>query len=362
MKRRALASAAATVVVLLTSSLAAAGAPGDDGATLDQRRLGTTAAPAAAPTVTVRARTGDVQVQRVRVKWHGYKRKRVYQRSAVVPGIGNLSLICRPKATMVKLYAFDRTAETQMWLAKYETKNGVDVVATKNARIYTYDHADDNGRGGTGPTAHEGLNQFTPIEDFSTGYIDGVISQRPGRNRSGTRPDPPPVTAFKINWWWERFAYPVKDRFCKISAVLTTRLDASRGVNWHGDDDAPGHESQVTTVPGVGDLEVRCESDRGGAADGDRWITLTPPTSDASVDVSWISQEGPVDDHVESTWLGYDPATGQVGPLPLPRNGMMTLGYTVGGVRRDLIVSSYFITNNRKGPHRNLCEVAVGEL
>ena len=147
------------------------------------------------------------KVQRVRVLWQGYQRHPKYVKTAVVPGIGNLKLVCKPNLTIVRLFASDRRAETQMWMSKYETKNGRDVVAVKNARIYTYANANDDGKGGTGPSAHEGLNQQTPIEDYAKGHADGLISQRVGRNKPAAGSLTAPVTSFRLSWYWERMAY-----------------------------------------------------------------------------------------------------------------------------------------------------------
>ena len=124
---------------------------------------------------------------RIGVVWQGYQKRPKYQKVADVPGIGQVELMCRPNNTMLRIRANDRRAETQMWMAKFETKNGRDVVAVKNVRIYTFATAADDGTGGTGPQAHEGLNQRNPIEDFAKGSAYGVISQRPGRQNARRR-------------------------------------------------------------------------------------------------------------------------------------------------------------------------------
>ena len=103
------------------------------------------------------------------VKWKGDQKRPNYQKTADVPGIGQVDLICRPNNTMVRIRANDRRAETQMWMAKFETKNGTDVVAVKNVRVYTYATAADDGSGGTGPQAHEGLNQGAPDRGLREG-------------------------------------------------------------------------------------------------------------------------------------------------------------------------------------------------
>ena len=154
--------------------------------------------------------------RRIVVSWKGEQKRRIYQKTANVPGIGAVDLVCRPNSTQVRIRPNSRSAETQLWMAKFETKGGRDVVAVKNVRVYTYATAADDGRGGTGAQAHEGLNQRTPIEDFQKGNAYGVISQRPGRNQPGQGALTTPATSFKLTWWWERFDYP-GHQYCKMA-------------------------------------------------------------------------------------------------------------------------------------------------
>jgi hypothetical protein len=131
-------------------------------------------------------RAAKVQLsKRIMVVWQGYQKHPQYQKVADVPGIGQVELMCRPNNTMIRIRANDRSAETQMWLSKFEWKDGTKRVAVKNVRVYKYATATDDGTGGTGSQAHEGLNQRSPIEDFQNGYAFGLISQRPGRQAPG---------------------------------------------------------------------------------------------------------------------------------------------------------------------------------
>lgn len=301
--------------------------------------------------------TGTTKVQRVNLKWKGGWKKPTFEKSAVIPGIGNVALVCKPSSVMVRLFANERNAETQMWMAKHEVKNGRNVVAVKNARIYRYDHPLDNGKGGTGRFAHEGLNQRSPIENYSSGYIDGVISQRPSRNQSVKDHALKPVTSFRLNWYWNGFDYPKKYQFCQFDAVFKTTFPTRLGVNWHGEADAENNVLQVSRLPSIGDLNLRCGTNDDGGG-GVQSISLVPNDKDARVYAETISGEGDVEDHIDQFSKGYDPETGRVGPIPLPRNGMMRVFYTVGGVTRPFIVSSYYVTN-RADPERNMCELAA---
>ena len=298
------------------------------------------------------------QQKRLVVKWQGFKKKPKYQKTADVPGIGQVDLVCKPNMTMIRLHANDRRAETQMWMAKFETKDATDRVAVKNVRIFTYATAADDGRGGTGPQAHEGLNQKSPIEDFEKGSAYGVISQRPGRNQPGGGPLALPATAFKLTWYWERFAYP-GSQYCKMTLALNTDTDQQFGLSWHGDDEAAYRSTTNAQLPGFGEVQLRCETGRQGA----QTVALRTDDPESYMDYEYIRGEGQVGDHVDHySDLGWDPVTGLLGPVDLPTNGMMRIWWSVGGVKRLWVLSSYMVVNNTAKPFLNLCEVAAARL
>ena len=60
--------------------------------------------------------------------------------------------------------------------------------------------------------------------------------------------------------------------------------------------------------------------------------------------------------------LDLDPETGLLGPIDLPRNGMMRLWVSVNGVKRGYVLSSYYVVNNDRDPAAKLCEVAAAPL
>lgn len=296
----------------------------------------------------------DVVSKTLTLSWQGTTpRARLdYTASTRIPGIGQLKLVCKPHDTMVKIVPDDRNLETTMWLAKYEDKNGGQSVAVKNVRVYRFDTAFDDGTGGTGKAAHEGLNQQTPIESFSHGYADGVISTRPGRHLSGAAVPAVPATAIKLDWWWENFREPLQYRTCTMNATLTTDPTQAALLTWHGDQDTAARVATADLAP-LGTLELRCDSGPRGA----RWLTLRTDDPRASVFARTISAEGDVRDHVDEDQL--DAGGGVVGPLDLPENGMMELHYTAHGRTVDLFLSSYWIVNDEASPALNLCEVAV---
>lgn len=357
---------AALTVVLTTLGASPSAVAADPGAGPATERTATSAS------------TSTSQVQRVAVDWQGCvkvtkrikkgKRKGqkvtrcsdrapVQQQSAAIPGIGQLTLTCKPNATMVQLFTEQRDLETQMWTQKYEVKGGRNVVAVKNARIYRYAHRLDSGAGGTGPYAHEGLNQHPGVENYAKGYLRGVISQRAGRNNPGPALSAPrPVTTFELNWYWNGFDHPQKYRSCTIDAVITTQLDQRIGVTWHGESDGAAQGVQTTTIPGIGDFEVACRPD------SEPTISLRPTTRAGNTAfVEYVGGEGAVEDHVNNGEFGggVDDETGLLGPYPLPRNGMVRILYRVGGQQTWLLLSSLVITNN-PNPELNLCEISAG--
>ncbi len=352
---------AAVLAAVLTAALATVGtaappAVADHGG--GAQRSGVASVGGAAPRLAARTTTTAVRrVQRVKVRWSGGWKKRVQSKTATVPGIGELTLVCKPNATLVRLYADDRSAETQMWLAKHEVKHQRNVVATKTVRIYRYSHALDDGTGGTGSFAHEGLNQSSPVENHSSGYVDGVISQRPGRHLAASGVPMTPVTSFRLTWYWNGFHHPARYRFCQVDAVLKTTFPVRLGVNWHGEDDAVGNVLQTTTLPSLGQLSLRCGADDDQTG-GIQSVSLVSDDPSARVYAETVTGEGDVDDHVDTLSRERDPETGKVGPIPLPRNGIMRLFFNVGGVERRFILSSYFVTNN-PSKRLNLCELAV---
>ncbi|HEX4191361.1 MAG TPA: hypothetical protein VHZ06_10245 [Marmoricola sp.] len=347
---------------------------------------GGTSAQAAAPTPTVLSQT-------IHVAWAGAAYKGGATATAIIPGIGNVTAVCRRNDTMVQLSATNRAAENQMWIAKYETKNDEPVVAVKTVRVYTYSNRDDVSGSGTGPLAHEGLNQLGNIENSASGYMHGVISQRPGRNADAATAYAPPSTSFSLTWSWNGFRKKPKDSSCNITARFITdvtnatsaanqivaasqmkvikfgkkkkrvgrtasvaaRAVAGLALSWHGDADEANASQRTAVVPGIGPVTLTCQTGR----DGEASISIAPTSTNSSAYVEDISGEGVVEDHVDDYSLLYDPETGEIGPIDLPSNGMMRLYMSSGGHNVALIISSYRITNNDAHPELNLCEVAT---
>ena len=322
--------------------------------------LGTPSYGDAGSTARVAAKKTVQQDKRIVVSWKGEKKRRVYQKSANVPGIGVVELICRPNSTQVRMRPNSRAPETQMWMAKFEQKNGRKVAAVKTVRVYTYATAADNGRGGTGVRAGEGLNQKGSIEDFQNGNAYGVISQRPARNRDGLGSPTTPITSFTLNWWWERFDHP-GHQYCRMDLTLHTDTTRQFGLNWHGADEAAKRDTTTTRIPGLGEAVVTCEP---GQRDN-QTVAFRPTGNDpkAYLDYWYIQGEGPTENVVDrNDDLGVDAETGLLGPVDLPRNGMMRLWVSVNGVKRGYVLSSYYVVNDERDPAVKVCEVAAAPL
>ncbi len=339
--------------------------------------------------------------QRASVAWAGASYRGNDTATVAVPGIGTAKIVCRRNSTMLSIRPDDRTKETQMWSAVRHTKTDASgrpyqSVAVKNARVYRWANADDDGTGGTGRSANEGFNQVNRrIEDSSSGSMRGVISQRPGRNRSAADARTPSSTSFTVTWKWSGFRGARKGSRCTVTGVFETQLgtkkagrDARRAVkdadaatvrvrgkkvrvgvsakryegrsttlalNWHGDADAARRTSSARTIPGLGTLQLSCGTGRHTPA----YLTIRPPHSNAVFTAETIAGEGDVRDHVDKGRYGYDPSTAALVPVSLPSNGMVRGRLTVGSRQVDVTISSYRITNNVPRPHLNLCEIAV---
>lgn len=364
---------------------------------------GTTPAGVAAPA----ASGGTVLEQTLVLDWRGARYDGESRVVGTLPGIGTLTARCRRDGTSLRLAPYDRTRETQMWLAKHEVKGGQQVVAVKTARVYRWATRADDGRGGTGPTAAEGLNQRWPIEDDSTGgYAHGLVSQRPGRRSDAAGVPTPAPTSVAATWTWRSLRSDPDASSCRVVVRLRTDMtgreaagrrvvDSARSrwvrlgddvirvgrtarlldrpssrltLDWHGVANATDGGSAASAPLGdLGRLWLRCDPpDPADTGDPTADVTLEVPPSarSASVYVEQISGEGAVGDHVETYETGLDPDTGAVGPIALPPNGMLRLYPAVdlgeGSVVAPLVVSSYRVTNDREHPGRNLCEVAVG--
>lgn len=331
---------------------------------------GSASRPGAGPVVAKVAakKTAATQVQRVRVNWKGNWKNRDYVNTATIPGIGSLDLVCKPNDTKIRLYSSERGRETQMWLQKYEVKGGKDVVSVKTPRIYRWSHADDNGKGGTGFYTHEGLNQVGSIENRSEGsYMYGVISAQASRSPDGPRlPDPLPVTTFELTWNWNGFNHPLKYRSCTIDATFTTQFpeDQRAVLTWRGWQTNPQTESQ-TLIPGIGWLHLSCPAaptDDSQPVPPTIWIDPynTDDIGSSSLYVEKVQGEGQVAYQRDTFTVDYDAEEDRIPPTVLPTNGTMRMQVTLGSTKRWIMLSSYWVANDRWGPDRNVCEIAAG--
>ena len=335
-----------------------------------------------------RAATATAYVQTVRLRWRESDRRPDYAERVVAPGIGPVRIVCRPDAAYVRIKPYDRSLETQMWSAKFEQKPGGPAVAVKNARVYAAANANDTSGSGTGPTASEGLNQDSPMEDASEGHLYGVISSRPGRDHDAGAVATAQPTSFSLSWWWSGVRRGGEDGQCGINARFVTQLPPGQrarsllaaaargatrgttsqvrplvapavGVDWHGEEDAVGHEVDTSPWAGVGDLELECRVGR----DSSHALWVRDPLPDLWAYTETITGEGLVADHVDTESVGIDPVEHWLGPIDLPRNGMVRVFMSTGTAgdsidRGALIVSSY-VKDNDHDPRLDLCETGV---
>lgn len=355
----------------------------------------------AVTTATAEAGRSDTALlrQRATLAWYGTKYRSHADATVVIPGIGIARVVCRRDRTMLTIKPDDRTQETQMWSAVYHTKidangNPYSSVAVKNARVYRWANADDDGTGGTGRTANEGFNQLNHrIEDSSRGSMRGVISQRPGRHNGAAGVAVPPSTAFTVTWDWSGFDGSSSTSRCNVTGVFETRIgtetkdaksavkrarssivelggkkvrvgvtartfrgrSASLALSWHGDADAARQSSASRTIPGLGSVQVMCPTGIGAESQ----LVFRPASARSRFTNQTITGEGDVKDHIEYRTSTFDAATGLLTPVSLPLNGMVRGRLTVGSRSVDIALTSYRVTNNAGRPDLNLCEIAV---
>lgn len=304
--------------------------------------------------------------------------------SFVVPGIGRGEIVCRRNTTWIRITPSNRSRETQMWTTKYETKNGVVIPAVRNARVYRYAHALDIFDSGTGSSAYEGFNQENHVENYSVGYMHGIISSRPGRNTAANAAQTPSPTTFDLSWEWNDFhnkdkssctvratfktdvsgqeaktRKTVKSKTRKVSVNGQTRhvgtkafisKTRSRGLtlDWHGAADAKT-TSKDLTLPGFGTLRVSCDTGANATiwfypkADGDFWVETA---------------QGEGEEIIFGDSYTLDPITRSLGPIPLPENGMLRGFLHVDGRNAQMRVSSVRKTNDLDS-RLNFCETSV---
>lgn len=262
-----------------------------------------------------------------------------------------------------------------MWSTLLQRKGGVDVAAVHNARVYTFSTPTSKVARGTGPAAHEGLNQRRPLEDRGEGRAFGLISQRSARNVPAAGAVSP--TSFTLRWRWSGFAGSARDARCRVTATFITRLPedaqvqtraiggllrrpgpavSALNLNWRGDADASANlVSRPITLPYLGTLSATCPAGR----DARPALTLEAGTGgEGGPAATVVTYEGEGPDAATSSRVATDRATGRLGPVPLPVNGMVRA--TIAGSSRtvEVVASSIRKTNDPNGAD-NFCEIAV---
>jgi hypothetical protein len=294
-----------------------------------------------------------------------------------IPGIGAGEVICKPNTTWIRMLPADTGAENSMWTVKSQTKNGVPQTAVKDARVYTFSTPTSTVPHGTGRTAYEGFNQFTPIEPASSGSMVGLISKRGARNAPGGAGVAP--TSFQLSWNWTDFG--TRAARCNVNATFTTRIvGRSRSVsngrtvkrprspspafsfnlNWHGQAEvaAAAARPHSLSVPGIGTLAATCQTGIGGQS----YLTLTPARGASPFATVDAYQGEGIYNSVQTDYY-TDPTSGRLGPIPLPVNGMLVgtllpAWQASPGQAAQLIVSSLRKTND-PNPRENYCEISA---
>lgn len=301
--------------------------------------------------------------QHITVSWaHDHWAQRD-QASFSIPGVGYGDVVCKPNTTWMQYTPGNRTNENSMWGIVFESKNGVQQTAVKDARVYEFSTPTSTIPHGTGPRADEGFNQFTPIEPASSGHMTGVFSSRGARNApAGVGVAP---TSYSVSWNWSGFG--TASARCNVSATFITQTASPQAakkagpaagsltLNWHGESEAPAANARTQSIqiPGVGTLNAVCDT----GTDGLAALQLTPLLgADPTADVTTYQAEG----WDATTYAQFltDPLSGTFTPIPLPVNGMLTADFYAGGqLQASLALSSERVTND-PNPSADYCEIA----
>lgn len=312
--------------------------------------------------------------QDVTVSWRDGALTGRDRESFSIPEIGSGEIVCRRDAVFIRMRPTDTARETSMWSTLTQVKNGVPQVAVHNARVYTFSTPTSQVARGTGPAAHEGLNQRRPLEDVGRGSAFGLISQRTARNvPAGAAATP---TSFTLRWAWSGFAGSARDARCRVTATFLTRLAPGASVTtrriggllrlpgpavsalnlaWRGDADAPAHaESSSITLPYLGALRATCPPGR----DSRPALLLAADRPQDGPVLSAVTFQGEGPDAATSSRYATDRATGVLGPVALPVNGMVRATVSDGDRTARVVASSIRKTNDPDGAD-NFCEIAV---
>jgi hypothetical protein len=253
----------------------------------------------------------------------------------VAPGIGYGEIVCGFQQQHVRFFPNDLNREQSMMLWTYK-----DWVQDHEKSIRESIHNEFSG-----PDFQEGLNKFSPPEKHMTGEYEGLIADR-GVLDAPFGSELAPPTYIDLTWDWD-FSNPRHSR-CHVDATLRTEngsptetrpLARSLQVVWRSDDNAPGHDTVTTSVPGVGTVTLVCQA----KPDGTRTITVDPATDGGAV----IRREGGDDSETD---LDRGPIVAQ-----LPNNGQLKLGLFGGA---SALVTSRWKVNDPT-PAENSCKVAA---
>ncbi|MGB0119975.1 MAG: hypothetical protein WBP55_03345 [Solirubrobacterales bacterium] len=276
--------------------------------------------------------TGE-QIQKVVVDWKGGDYKGRQAGGFVAPGIGYGEIVCSPDQQWIRFYPSNGGREAAMMNWTYKNWGTFSEKALREAKYAA----------GTGPDFREGLNKFSPVEKYSTGEFQGIISDRgPIEGPGGVSLAPP--TTLELDWEWD--FNNTKSSRCHVEATFRTQTESeekplARSVQivWRGNENATDANTTSTVdFPGLGEVTAVCES----GTNGTRRITIDTP-SGAKI----IRREGSDDFQV----------TQNSGPIEasLPNNGMLYIQLNSG---ERVLVSSRWKAND-PDPDENWCVIAA---
>jgi hypothetical protein len=306
------------------------------GRTSGTRAVATSRIALTAASTDASAATATPARQHAVVDWSGGRPTGKDVAGFVLPGIGHGEVVCGTDAQWLRVFPTDQGRETSMMTWTYKDWGGSASTAfTREKALREALHTTGTGRDFT-----EGLNKFGPAEKQSTGEFIALVTDRGTIGSPGDAALASPV-GVHVTWSWD-FSSAGSAR-CHVEADVVAQVPGGTGIGsaqvvWRGDAAAPGRDTAVSDVPGVGRLSVVCQA----GPSGTRQLTLqtaagaTITTRQAAEDVAVPQAAGPI-------------------VAELPNNGQVQIAVNGGGT---VLVSSRWKVNDPDGA-ANSCAVSA---
>jgi hypothetical protein len=327
-----------TEVALRASTVLPAGSYGVTvaGRASGTRAIATARVALSAATTDASTATAAPALQHAVVDWSGGRPAGRDVVGFVLPGIGHGEVTCGMEGQGLRVFPTDQGRETSMMTWTYKDWGGA------AGTPFTHEKAlrEALHTTGTGRDFTEALNRFGPSEKQSTGEFVALLTDRGTIGAAGDAALAAPI-GIHVTWAWDLSS--AGSARCHVETDVVAQVPGGTGVGsaqlvWRGDAAAPGRDTAVSDVPGLGRLTLVCQA---GPA-GTRQLTLatdagaTVTTRQADQDVAVPQAAGPI-------------------VVELPNNGQVLIAVDGGG---SVLVSSRRKVNDPDGA-ANSCAVSA---